>query len=80
MTENATYSDMRILSTTHREFLPGRPTETHRFVITYYPENDKDVLRTLVEMAGNPDLPFDWFDASILSYRMEQQIVADANL
>lgn len=40
------------------------------FYFRYEPGREADVLDALVEMVNRRDVPFDWFDAAILSHQL----------
>lgn len=42
----------------------------HRWVFRYRAGEEADVLRGLADVAGDPDVDFDWFDAAVLSHQM----------
>lgn len=43
-----------------------------QFCFRYMPGEEAVVLQCLVEMVNNRDLPFDWFDAAVMSYQLGQ--------
>lgn len=46
----------------------------HRFVFRYAVGRETELLAAFLELAGDPDSPFDWLDAAVLSYQMGQQL------
>jgi hypothetical protein len=49
----------------------------HRFEVRYEPGCESRVLDQLVRWVNSPSLPFDWFDAAILSQQVGQELVKD---
>ncbi len=45
-----------------------------RFVFEYDEGSESELIGSFVELAGNPDCEFDWFDAAVLSYEMGRRI------
>ena len=46
----------------------------HRYVFRYGTGREADVIESFASMATDPDSPFDWFDAAVLSYQMGRRI------
>lgn len=46
----------------------------HTFLFRYEVGREKAVLDSLAEMVKNRDLPFDWFDAAVLSHQLGQHL------
>jgi len=46
----------------------------HHFCFRYQPGDEARVLESLVEMVNRRDLPFDWFDAAVLSHQLGQHL------
>lgn len=46
----------------------------HTFVFRYAPGDEPQVLDALAELARGRTLPFDWFDAAVLSHQLGQQL------
>ena len=46
----------------------------HQFVFRYAPGREADLLARLVMLADDPDSPFDWLDAAVLSYQLGQRM------
>ena len=52
----------------------------HQFCFRYEVGDEARVLESLVEMVNRRDLPFDWFDAAVLTQKAREQIAAAAPL
>ncbi len=46
----------------------------HTFLLRYEAGSEQDVLDSLAEMVRRRDLPFDWFDAAVLSHQLGQHL------
>jgi hypothetical protein len=49
----------------------------HRFCFTYRPGEEPKVLDSLVSMVHRRELPFDWFDAAVLSHQLGQHLAKE---
>ena len=49
----------------------------HQFRFRYEAGQEAVVLESLVEMVHRRDLPFDWFDAAILSHQLGQHLAKE---
>ena len=49
----------------------------HHFVFRYQVGDEAKVLESLVEMVNRRDLPFDWFDAAVLSHQLGQHLAKE---
>jgi hypothetical protein len=49
----------------------------HQFRFRYEAGQEAQVLESLVEMVHRRDLPFDWFDAAILSHQLGQHLAKE---
>jgi hypothetical protein len=49
----------------------------HHFVFRYEVGDEAKVLESLVEMVNRRDLPFDWFDAAVLSHQLGQHLAKE---
>jgi hypothetical protein len=49
----------------------------HHFCFRYEPGQEAVVLESLVEMVHRRDIPFDWFDAAILSHQLGQHLAKE---
>jgi hypothetical protein len=61
-----------------------QPTKTlslskgkHHFCFKYEVGQESQVLDTLVEMVHRRDVPFDWFDAAVLSHQLGQHLAKE---
>lgn len=49
----------------------------HHFCFKYEVGDEPRVLESLVEMVNRRDLPFDWFDAAVLSHQLGQHLAKE---
>lgn len=49
----------------------------HRFLFCYRPGDERLVLDALVDMVRRRDVPFDWFDAAVLSHQLGQHLAKE---
>ena len=49
----------------------------HRFVFEYDEGSESDLVGSFVDLAGDAQSEFDWFDAAVLSYEMGRRIEVD---
>ena len=49
----------------------------HQFCFKYEAGEESSVLNSLVEMVNRRDVPFDWFDAAILSHQLGQHLAKE---
>jgi len=49
----------------------------HRFCFRYEVGQEPKVLDALVDMVNRRDLPFDWFDAAVLSHQLGQHLAKE---
>jgi len=49
----------------------------HQYCFRYHPGEEAQVLESLVEMVNRRDLPFDWFDAAIMSHQLGQHLAKE---
>lgn len=49
----------------------------HRFCFQYEIGQEPGVLDALVEMVHRRELPFDWFDAAVLSHQLGQHLAKE---
>ena len=49
----------------------------HQFHFRYEAGQEAQVLNSLVELVHRRDLPFDWFDAAILSHQLGQHLAKE---
>ncbi len=46
----------------------------HEFRICYQAGEEAHVLAALTDMVGRRDLPFDWFDAAVMSHQLGEHL------
>jgi hypothetical protein len=46
----------------------------HSFLFRYGPGDENLVLESLADLVKRRDLPFDWFDAAVLSHQLGQHL------
>ena len=49
----------------------------HRFCFAYETGEEPAVLDALVEMVNRREVPFDWFDAAVLSHQLGQHLAKE---
>lgn len=49
----------------------------HHFCFKYEAGQESQVLDTLVDMVHRRDVPFDWFDAAVLSHQLGQHLAKE---
>ena len=49
----------------------------HRFCFRYEVGDEPSVLDALVEMVHRREMPFDWFDAAVLSHQLGQHLAKE---
>jgi len=49
----------------------------HQFCFRYEVGDEARVLESLVEMVNRRELPFDWFDAAVLSHQLGQHLAKE---
>jgi hypothetical protein len=50
---------------------------SHQFCFKYEVGEEQKVLDALVEMVHQRDVPFDWFDAAVLSHQLGQHLAKE---
>lgn len=50
-----------------------------RYVFRYDKGSEGELLDVLVEQAGDRRTDFDWFDAAVLSFKLTQSLVGEAD-
>ncbi|MBW8034603.1 MAG: hypothetical protein FVQ79_02785 [Planctomycetes bacterium] len=50
-----------------------------RYVFRYDKGSEGELLDALVEQAGDRRTDFDWFDAAVLSFKLTQSLVGEAD-
>ena len=49
----------------------------HKYIFRYEAGQEKELINCLAEMAGDTERDFDWFDASVLSYKLGCELETD---
>lgn len=49
----------------------------HEFRLSYQQGEEAHVLEALVEMVARRDLPFDWFDAAVMSHQLGEHLAKE---
>lgn len=49
----------------------------HDFRMNYQQGDEAHVLSALAEMVGQRDLPFDWFDAAVMSHQLGEHLAKE---
>ena len=49
----------------------------HEFRLRYEQGEESGVLSALQEMVGRRDLPFDWFDAAVMSHQLGEHLAKE---
>ena len=49
----------------------------HEFRLAYQQGDEAQVLEALSEMVGRRDLPFDWFDAAVMSHQLGEHLAKE---
>ena len=52
---------------------------TERFIFRYENGREEELLDALIEQAQNKRTDFDWFDAAVLSFKLTQSLIAQAD-
>jgi hypothetical protein len=52
---------------------------SQKFVFRYNRGNEDGLLDALMAQAKDPRTDFDWFDAAVLSYRLAQRLISEAD-
>ncbi|MDM4015837.1 hypothetical protein [Roseiconus lacunae] len=55
-----------------REFL-GYTRDGHTFLFAFDPQKTTPLLQQFASFAGNPNIPFSWFDAAKLSRQVRER-------
>jgi len=50
-----------------------------RFIFRYEPGSEEQLLDAFIDLAGDPDSAFDWFDAAVLSFQLSKHLVDEAD-
>lgn len=46
----------------------------HRYLFRYFEGRETEVLAAFVQLAGDPEHEFDWYDAAVMSYQMGKRL------
>ena len=49
----------------------------HEFVVRYEVGDEPTVLLSLTDMVRRRDVPFDWFDAAVMSHQLGEHLAQD---
>ena len=52
---------------------------TERFIFRYDKGRENELLDALIEQAKDKRLDFDWFDAAVLSFKLTQSLIGQAD-
>lgn len=52
---------------------------TEKFIFRYTGGNEGELLDALVSAATNKQTSFDWFDAAVLSFKLTQSLIHEAD-
>lgn len=50
-----------------------------KFIFRYQSGAEDDLLDALIDQAQNPTTTFDWFDAAVLSFKLTQLLIGQAD-
>jgi hypothetical protein len=65
------------MKNTARQLILNKGAE--RYVFRYDKGSEGELLDALVEQAGDWRTDFDWFDAAVLSFKLTQSLVGEAD-
>ena len=52
---------------------------SEKFIFRYQQGNEGELLDAFVGSASNPHTSFDWFDAAVLSFKLTQSLIGEAD-
>lgn len=52
---------------------------SEKFIFRYHEGSEGQLLDAFVASASNPQTSFDWFDAAVLSFKLTQSLIGEAN-
>ena len=52
---------------------------SEKFIFRYQEGSEGDLLDAFVGSASNPQTSFDWFDAAVLSFKLTQSLIGEAD-
>ncbi|HEX40674.1 MAG TPA: hypothetical protein ENN81_01260 [Phycisphaerales bacterium] len=64
-------------ATAKRQIVLNKGTE--KFIFRYQSGCEDELLDALIEQAKNPKTTFDWFDAAVLSFKLAQSLMGQAD-
>ena len=50
-----------------------------KYIFRYDSGNEGDLLESMIKMAKEPKTGFDWFDAAVLSFKLTQSLMCQAD-
>jgi hypothetical protein len=50
-----------------------------KFIFRYQAGRENELLDALIEQAGDKRMDFDWFDAAVLSFKLAQSLIGQAD-
>ncbi|TFG50808.1 MAG: hypothetical protein E4H40_00505 [Candidatus Brocadiia bacterium] len=50
-----------------------------KFIFRYYTGSEDKLIDALIDQAKNPATNFDWFDAAVLSFKLTQSLIGQAD-
>ena len=50
----------------------------HQYLFRYQPGNEADVIGAFASLASDGSTEFDWFDAAVLSFKLTQSLIGQA--
>lgn len=50
-----------------------------KYIFRYEAGNEGDLLESMIKMAKESRTTFDWFDAAVLSFKLTQSLIGQAN-
>ncbi len=64
------------MNKTQRQLVLNKGQE--RFIFRYEDGREDDLLNTLIDHARDSKTDFDWFDAAVLSFKLTQSLIGQA--
>jgi len=52
---------------------------SQKYIFRYSNGNEDELLDTLIEQANDSTTDFDWFDAAVLSFKLTQSLIGEAD-
>ena len=50
-----------------------------KYIFRYDSGSEDELLESMIKMAKEPQTGFDWFDAAVLSFKLTQSLICQAN-